>query len=209
MMFRYISLLLIIALYLECSPPVGGTSTETTNTFHLSAEGTSLSGTTTPGSIVKLIKSDYIPINTLIPLPDSTIANENGAFQFSSVSEDIYNIISSNKADNQSVFIVNLNINANSKFTLVDTLRKSGTIRGKLAADTVGNRISTVAFLKGTTFMVDADTDDRFVLNHIPRGNYILAFNYHYSGIMFPRIEIPNEPNVTVEPDSIVDWDSK
>lgn len=206
-MRRAILLSLALAMCLCSQAPISGTSTETTNGISVAVLGTNVKGSALPGVVVSLYRNSYNPLYPLGVTPDSQTVDGSGTFAFAMADTGRYNIIATTPAQDSGTVFTGVALYPDSRFTLADTLRPTGTIHGTFILDTTRTN-GGYAYLKGTSYIVPLAGDGTFVIADIPSGSYSVRV---YTILIRPGTPPPLpdtlfEPNVSVLPGDTTLW---
>lgn len=165
-------LLLSLLTTLGCSDSsdVAGGSIEISNGYIV---GTILNkyGFEEGGVVVKLIPSNYNPLQDNIDMILIDTTNEYGTYEFDSLIEGSYNIIARDSSNNNAVMINSLIVESNSSDTLVNTIKETGSVK-TYVPEMIKVEGGYVIFI-GTDISSNVDAGlDSIIVDSLASGNY-------------------------------------
>jgi len=174
-MVRLTGIFLFLFLICNCGFQIAGTSTETTNGFTVSIVGTNLSGTGLLDTRIGIYSVDYNPVN-IVKAKIDTLTVSDSIFNISGIKPGYYNVLIQKILNDSGYCIQNVLFDSGALYKFNDTLKPTGRLHGKLPVEISVDSTRKLAYLMGTPFSDTIKTDQQFLINKIPAGNYMLFF---------------------------------
>ncbi len=178
----------VFGLFLcSCGNNLAGSETTNGDEVMVTATADSIYGTAPAGNKVYLFSSHYCPYNDS-GFSSVSEADTSGTFSFSNLAEGEYTIYCKLANSDSSVIVQSIQIQSNHLNT-PDTVAfdENGSFSGKLI-DSSGIPLSqSYVYISGSSFFTITDSLGMYVLNAMPKGNYLVTFSKESNGINSPN----------------------